>query len=117
MKKLITLLLLLLATTVWGQNNALDYNVVFDSKNLLVDVRTPSEYASGHIKNAVNIPYNEIAEDIKYFAPDKERTIVVYCYSGGRANAAARTLKDLGYKNIINAGTYADLKLLEKKQK
>lgn len=117
MKKLITLILVLLATFAWGQNNPLDYNIVIDSKTLLVDVRTPSEFANGHIENAVNIPFNKIAGEIKYFAPDKDRTIVVYCHSGGRANAAARTLKDLGYKNIINAGTYNDLKKLEKKQK
>ncbi|MFC1494836.1 rhodanese-like domain-containing protein, partial [Thermodesulfobacteriota bacterium] len=107
---------ILLATTAWGQNNSMDKNRALDPENLLVDVRTPSEYASGHIKNAVNIPFNKIAEDIKYFAPDKEKTIVVYCQSGGRANFAAKKLKDLGYRNIINAGKYKDLKALEAKQ-
>lgn len=117
MKKLIVLTLLLLATTVWGQNNPLDSTSIFDSENLLVDVRTPSEYASGHIKNAVNIPFNKIAEDIKYFAPNKERTIVLYCESGARAKFAENILKELGYKNIINAKKYKDLKKLEAKLK
>lgn len=114
MRKIIALILILLATTVWGQSNSLDKNRVFDPENLMVDVRTPSEYEHGHIKNAVNIPLHKITKDIKNFAPDKGKTIVVYCLSGSRADIAERKLKQLGYKNIINAGKYRDLKKLEK---
>jgi phage shock protein E len=117
MRKLLILILVLLATTAWGQDNSPDKNRIFDPENLLVDVRTSPEYESGHIKNAVNIPYNKIRKDIKEFAPDKEKTIVVYCKSGVRANYAEKVLKGLGYKNVINAGKYNDLKELEAKQK
>lgn len=115
LRKLIALILMLLASTAWGQSSSLDKNLVFDPENLLVDVRTPAEYAYGHIKNAVNIPFNQIAEDIKYFAPNKERTIVIYCETGNRVKFAEKILKDLGYKNVINAGKYKDLKKLEAK--
>ena len=87
----------------------------FDPENLLVAVRTPAEYAQGHIENAVNIPINKITEEIKYFAPDKEKTIVVYCLSGGRSKVAAMRLKNLGYRNIIDAGRYKELKAREEK--
>ena len=116
MKKLITLLLLSFFVVVCGQVNANDYEMIFSSENVLIDVRTPTEYNKGHLKNAVNIPYNKIRTEIKSFAPDKEQSIVVYCLSGKRAEFTARKLEEMGYKNVINAGKYKDLKELEEKQ-
>ena len=113
MRKLIVLILVFLAATAWGQSSSLNKDRIFDQDSLIVDVRTPDEYASGHIKNAVNIPFNTILEDIKYFAPDKERTIVLYCQTGSRADLIEKKLKYMGYKNIINARKYKDLKKLE----
>ena len=115
MKKIITLLLLSLFSAVCGQVDANEYEKIFSPDNVLIDVRTPSEYQRGHLKNAKNIPYDKIEEDIKYFVPDKEQTIVVYCLSGKRANIAEKKLKSLGYKNIINGGKFKDLEVLEKK--
>lgn len=116
-RKVITLLLILLATTAWGQSSNVNIDPAFNPENLLVDVRTPAEYAQGHIENAVNIPIEKITEEIKYFAPNKEKTIVVYCLSGSRSKVAALRLKNLGYKNIIDAGKYKTLKTLEEKLK
>ena len=117
MRKIIALIFILLVLPAWGQNLSTDQKQYFAPENLMVDVRTPSEYAYGHIEKAVNIPLDKLTEDIKYFAPDKEKTIVVYCLSGSRANIAVRRLKGLGYKNIINAGRYKDLKALEEEMK
>ena len=117
MKKLISLLLLSLFVTVCGQVGANEYEKIFSSENILIDVRTPSEYQYGHLEKAVNIPFNKIEEDIKYFAPNKEQTLVVYCKSGSRARIAEKKLKEMEYKNVINAGKYSDLKELEEKGK
>ena len=117
MKKIITLLLLSFFVSVYGQASENEYEKIFSSKNVIVDVRGPSEYATGHIDKAVNIPINKIRKEIKNFAPDKEQTIVVYCLSGKRAEYAAKKLKEMGYTNVINAGKYKDLKELEEKQK
>jgi phage shock protein E len=105
------ILILMLCATAWSEDN----NAAFNPENVLIDVRSPQEYEAGHIKNAKNIPVDKIAEDIKYFVPDKEKTIVLYCRSGKRSAIAEKTLKDLGYKNVINAGTYDALKALEDK--
>jgi phage shock protein E len=75
-----------------------------------IDVRTPEEYAAGHLQGAVNIPFNEIAERIDEVTTDKNAEIHVYCASGGRSGIAREDLLELGYKNVINDGGYEDLK-------
>ena len=117
MKKLIALLLLsfFVFVTTCGPVVANEYEKIFSTKNILIDVRTPAEYQYDHLKKAVNIPLNELNADIKYFAPDKEQAIVVYCASGKRSDIAVRELKGLGYTNVINAGKFKDLKEMEGK--
>ena len=80
-----------LATVAWAQDTPVDKNVAFDTNNVLIDVRSQQEYEAGHLKNAKNIPVDKIAEDIKCFVPDKEKTIVVYCRSGKRAGRRETT--------------------------
>ena len=70
-------------------------------------VRTKEEYEEGHVKDAINIPYDEINENIKL---DKNKTIMVYCKSGKRSSIAYATLKDLGY-DVYDLGAYASLTL------
>jgi rhodanese-related sulfurtransferase len=69
---------------------------------VLVDVRTPEEYAEGHLDNAINIDwYNEnFMNDFKNI--DKDKTIYVYCKKGGRSASAAEMLNSSGYKNVID---------------
>lgn len=69
---------------------------------LLLDVRTPAEFAGGHIPTAVNIPYDEVAGRIR--SVGKDAMIIVYCASGYRASLAAQTLSRLGYTNVANFG-------------
>ncbi len=77
---------------------------------LVVDVRTPQEYASGHIQGALNIPYDQIADRLNELGEKKDRPIVLYCRSGRRAGIALATLRRLGYTNVLNAGGLRDLK-------
>ena len=74
-----------------------------------IDVRTPTEYATGHVENAFNIPYNDIANRITEAVTNKDGKIFVYCASGGRAEIARKTLVNLGYTDVTNAGGYRDL--------
>lgn len=76
---------------------------------LVIDVRTPGEFAQGHVAGALNIPYDEIAGRIAAVAPDKNRHIVLYCRSGRRSGIALQTLQSLGYQHVENAGAYEDL--------
>ena len=66
----------------------------------LVDVRTASEYAEGHIPNAVNIDvYSpDFAEQIAKL--DKEQTVAIYCRSGRRSKSAAEQAVKLGFKVV-----------------
>lgn len=68
-----------------------------DSGALLLDVRTPGEYAGGHLPGAVNIPVQELGERAREL-PATDRAIVIYCRSGARSAAAASALQSLGYR-------------------
>ncbi len=77
---------------------------------LVIDVRTQEEFDQGHLDNALLIPYNEIGEKIHSTSAASSTHIILYCRSGGRAGKAMKTLQDLGYSNIINAGGYESLR-------
>ena len=64
---------------------------------LLIDVRTPAEYASGHIPGAINVPINVLAGKIRKMKVAKDRTIVTTCDHGGRSSRAAMELQKMGY--------------------
>lgn len=70
---------------------------------LLVDVRSPQEFSSGHIKGAKNIPVSEVATRLKEFG-DTQKPIVVYCRSGARSARAQSTLKGAGFTQVYNLG-------------
>lgn len=70
---------------------------------VIIDVRSESEYASGHIKNAINIPVDTI-NNINDIVSDKNKTILVYCKSGNRSKMASEELIKLGYTNVNNFG-------------
>src|SRR5688572_30001514 len=67
----------------------------------ILDVRTPEEYASGHIDKAININWNGAdfeAKVIKAF--DKTKPVFVYCRSGNRSKKASAKLSEMGFKKI-----------------
>ena len=80
-----------------------DFNMAFsaDSAALLLDVRTPDEYAEGHLKGAKLLDWKN-SDTFKEGAKtlDKSKTIYVYCRSGRRSNAAASYLASQGFKVI-----------------
>lgn len=71
---------------------------------IIVDVRRPDEYASGHIPGAINIPNETIGSTSIPQLPDKNRKILVYCRSGARSRQASSKLADMGYSNILEFG-------------
>lgn len=68
----------------------------------LLDVRTPEEYASEHIGNAVNVNWNGTDFVEKATTFDKSKPIFVYCKVGGRSAQAANKLAELGFKEVYN---------------
>ncbi|HJR99879.1 MAG TPA: rhodanese-like domain-containing protein [Flavobacterium sp.] len=81
----------------------------------LIDVRTPSEYAEGHLANAVNININDSDFKAKIEVLDKTKPILVYCKSGGRSGRACSQLKEMGFTTITDLdGGITDWKAHEK---
>ena len=68
----------------------------------LVDVRTPEEFAEGHIAKAVNMNVNDNDFESKIATLDKEKPVMVYCRSGGRSAKAAGILKEKGFKHVYD---------------
>lgn len=68
-------------------------------QSLVVDVRTPEEYAQGHVPGAVNIPLATVKDQLSLFGSE-DSSIVVYCRSGYRAGKALEILSNAGYKNL-----------------
>jgi rhodanese-related sulfurtransferase len=69
-----------------------------DTAPFVLDVRTPEEYASGHVPGAVNVPYDQVASRLAEIPRDKD--VVLYCRSGRRAGLAAEVLEKAGYKEL-----------------
>ena len=82
--------------------------VTLQSGGVLLDVRSPEEFASGHLRGAVNIPHDRIAEEIAAVVSDKSAQVILYCRSGRRAGTALDTLKSMGYGNVSNFGGLED---------
>ncbi|MBR4050799.1 MAG: rhodanese-like domain-containing protein [Clostridia bacterium] len=75
---------------------------------IILDVRTPEEFAQKHIPGAVNIPNETIGTDEISALPDKGQLILVYCRSGNRSKQASEKLVELGYTNVVEFGGIID---------
>jgi rhodanese-related sulfurtransferase len=82
---------------------------------LLVDVRDAPELGGGKLKGAVHVSRGMLEFRADPDSPardpnfDRGKTVLVYCASGGRSALAGKTLKDLGYGAVYNAGGFAEL--------
>ena len=79
-----------------------------ESNYIILDVRTPEEFAEKHIPDAINIPNETIGTEVIPELPDKEQLILVYCRSGNRSKQASEKLVRLGYTNIVEFGGIND---------
>lgn len=72
-----------------------------DDSYKIIDVRTEEEYKAGHIKNAINVPLDNIlAND---FDLDKDKKLVIHCRTNGRSMRAIEALLSLGFKDLTLA--------------
>jgi len=107
------IILLTLVSQAQSQSYILDAAAfeagIQNEKGLLMDVRTPDEFASGAIDGAVN--YNFRAADFKEKVSqlDKKQSIFVYCLSGGRSGEAAKWMRTIGFERVyeLKGGTLA----------
>ena len=75
---------------------------------LIVDVRTPQEYAEGHIAGSVNLPLDQLKAVASEQLPDKGQVIYVVCRSGNRSSQAQDILESIGYTNVRDIGSVFD---------
>lgn len=94
----------LLSMLFGGGASKADLPALIRDGALLIDARTPAEFAGGYIDGAINIPHNIVSSKITSIEADKERPIVIYCQSGGRSAKAVGALKKVGYTNVENGG-------------
>ena len=73
---------------------------------LVLDVRSPTEFESGHIKDAINIPVGELDAKCEQILKDKNQPINVHCLGGVRAQTAKDILLKKGYTKVNNIGGY-----------
>ncbi len=93
---------------IFGRNsNNQDLVKVVNDGAFLVDVRSPGEFADGHVKGSVNIPLDQLQNQLAKFK-DKEN-IIVFCRSGNRSSQAKSILERNGFTNVINGGTWQDV--------
>ena len=94
------------SSAAYRQVSQQEAQAMMQSENgyVIVDVRRPDEFASGHIPDAINIPNESINETRPAELPDLKQLIMVYCRSGNRSKQAARKLADMGYTNIVEFG-------------
>lgn len=108
MRTLLTLLSLAFAATLTLAGCSSPAPVTVGEDAVIIDVRTPAEYAEGHLDGAVNIDVSSpaFADAIAELPADGE--YVVYCRSGNRSAQAASIMRDHGFEHVIDAGALSD---------
>jgi glyoxylase-like metal-dependent hydrolase (beta-lactamase superfamily II)/rhodanese-related sulfurtransferase len=77
-------------------------DIPFDENLVVLDVRKPTEFAEGHVKNAVSLPLNEMMNPVNFSDLDEQQNIYVHCQGGYRSIIASSLLKRQGFHNIRN---------------
>jgi phage shock protein E len=89
-----------------GQIPARDALEHLKSGALVIDVRSPGEFNSGHLAQAINLPLDEIETALPGRVPDKNQVLLLHCATGIRSGVARQKLKKMGYANAFNLGSY-----------
>lgn len=88
--------------------NATDFKALRENGAMILDVRTPAEYQSGHINGSINVPLDMINNQIASLLKEK-RTVIAVCRSGKRSVLAVEQLKNAGIE-AYNGGGWNNLR-------
>ena len=83
--------------------------IIEAGEHTVIDVRTPAEYAAGHVDGSENIDVSAGSFEQQVEQLDKDEEYVVYCQSGNRSAQAADTMAELGFTEIVDGGGIVDL--------
>ncbi len=73
---------------------------------VVIDVRSPGEFAGGHLPQALNMPVDQVETLVPRRVKDRSQVLLLHCQSGMRSGAAKKKLQALGYRNAFNLGSY-----------
>lgn len=88
-------------------SKAIDLSQLLKNGAVIIDVRSKSEFATGHAKDSLNLPLEQIA--VKVDTLKHHNHIIVCCRSGNRSGMAQRILKSKGIKNVTNGGSWQNV--------
>lgn len=97
-----------LLKNIFGIGPKVDYKELLQNGALVIDVRSKSEFKSGHIRGSVNIPLQNLQHNLSKVK--KEKIIITCCASGMRSASAKGILKSNGYAEVHNGGGWMSLK-------
>ena len=111
--RLILLICMLMLTSCVAEESAeitpQDVISQMESSNVMIlDVRNPREFDSGHIPGAVLLPLARLEAEVKNFIPDLDQVIYVYCQTGRRSRNAQSILKKMGFTAVYDLGGIVD---------
>ena len=86
-----------------------------DASMIVLDVRSPEEYAAGHIPGAINIPYTHLPARISDLPDTTDKDIVLYCTVGIRAERGAERLRENGFTRLLHLD--GDMKVWQEKKR
>lgn len=89
---------------------AIATKLLADPQVTVIDVRTPEEYAAGHLQGAQNMDFRALDFSQQLAKLNPQRRYLVYCATGNRSGMAAALMQQQGISNAVNVGGYAELK-------
>lgn len=94
-------------SSLFGKKQSIDFSELKKNGAIILDVRSPAEFRSGHINGALNIPLDKLSSGLGKLP--KSKPVITCCASGMRSSAAAAQLKKAGYE-AYNGGAWMSLK-------
>jgi phage shock protein E len=95
-------------SNLFSGGNKVNIAEIIEKGAVIIDVRTPGEFAGGHVKGAVNIPLDKIQSNISKIKNYK-KPVVVCCASGMRSSNAKRVLVKNGLVEVYDAGSWMSI--------
>lgn len=89
--------------------SAADFLARVEDEDVVLDVRTPGEFAGGHLAGVENVDFMATDFRDRVDALDRDRTYYLYCRSGNRSGQAAQMMQTMGFQRVYNVGGYEAL--------
>lgn len=92
-------------TACSGDSGSTESTTLKDATSTIIDVRTPAEFAAGHLEGAINLDYEGGALEVKLGSLNQDAAYIVYCQSGRRSALATTLMKDAGFTSVTDLGS------------